>query len=211
MTREVYIERCLRQIYGGYIPADSSITVNLANQYLNDGVAVAAKQCYKESMQIEAVGCVNNSFYTTFKGLAVTKDENFLWRVTLPQIPIGIGSNEGISTMIFKDSSGQISMPVVWLSENQKSFINNMRQIPNKLLGYPEGQYVYVISTIILSAYTASATMISGGDSTDLSSIINVPDDYFPVITDYIKLQLGFERAQPADVANDGQDSVKTA
>ena len=182
-------------------------TFNLVNQYLNQAIGVAAKQCYKESMQLEAVGYVNNSFYTTFKGLAVTKDENFLWKVTLPQIPIGIGYNEGISTMVFKDSTGQVSMPVVWLSENQKSFINNMRQVPNKLLGYYEGQYAYVISTIILSAYTVNVTMISGGDSSDLSSTLNLPDDYFPIVTEYIKAQLGFEKAQVQDTTNDGSDN----
>jgi len=173
---------------------------------LNQGIGVAAKQCYKEAIQLDGIGYVNNSFYTTFKGIAVTKDEQFLWKVALPQIPIGIGHNEGISTMVFKDSSGQISLPVVWLSENQRSFIDTMREIPNKVLAYPEGSFVYAKSTINLSVFTASATMISGGDSTDLTSTFNVPDDYFPVIVEYLKAQLGFEKAQKQDLANDGID-----
>lgn len=209
MTREHFIEQLIRQIYGGQPTQDASITKGLVNQYLEQGVAVAAKQCYKEVLQLDGIGYVNNSFYTTFKGIAVTKDEQFLWRVTLPQIPVGIGYNEGIGTMVFKDSTNQISLPVVWLSENQKSLINTMRQIPNKILAYPEGEFVYAYSTIILSDFTASVTMISGGDSTDLTSTFNVPSDYVPVIVEYIKAQLGFEREQPVDSANDGTDAVK--
>ena len=41
MTRSIYIERILRQIYGGYIPQDSSITENLVNTYLNEAIGVA--------------------------------------------------------------------------------------------------------------------------------------------------------------------------
>lgn len=207
MTREIYIERALRQIYGDYIPQDSSITVNLVNTYLNDAVAVAAKQCYKEAIQMEAVGYVNNSFYSTFKNISVSKDENFLWRVTLPQIPVGIGKDEGVASLKFKSSDGKISLDCIPLSMNERGFYQGQRRIPNKTLYYSEGVYLYAISTILLTEYTATVTMISGGDSTDLTSIINVPDDYFPVIVEYIKAQLGFERAQAKDQANDGTDT----
>ena len=207
MTRYQFIEKELRQIYGGYIPDDSEITFELVNKWIQEAFGIAAKQCYKESAQIEAVGYLNNSFYTTFKGISVVQDEQFLWKVTLPQIPVGIGYNEGISTMVFKDSTNQVSLPVVWLSENQKTYIHTMRRIPNKVLAYPEGIYVYALSTLILSQYTVSVTMVSGGDSTDLNSVFNLPDDYYPVVSEYIKAQLGFERAQPKDQANDGSDN----
>ena len=49
--------------------------------------------------------------------------------------------------------------------------------------------------------------MVSGGDSTDLESTLIVPDDYVPMIVEYIKGQLVFERSRPIDVSNDGVDN----
>lgn len=206
MTRNQFIEKELRQIYGGYIPDDSEITFELANKWLSEGLGTAAKLCYKESIQIDAVGYVNNSFYTTFKGLSVTKDEQFLFKITLPQIPIGIGENQGVETLILFDSI-QNSYPVIWLSQKERGFQKGRRKVPNKLLGYLEGQYAYIESVFSLTDYTAKATMISGGDSTDLDSVLNMPDDYYPIVSEYIKAQLGFERMQPNDQVDDGTDT----
>ena len=211
MTRRTYIERLRRLIYGGHPSDDATITVGLVNNYLPDAIGVAAKACYKESLQLEGIAYVNNSFYTKFKNLEVVPDEQFVWKITLPEIPVGIGANEGVSTLIFKDSaSNQLSYPVVWLTENQRSFQKGMRTIPNKLIAYPEGTFVYVESTIMLSQYTAQVTMISGGDATDLDSILNVPPDYFPVMQQYIFQQLNIEHNQLVDSSNDGLDAIKT-
>jgi len=212
VLRKVFIERALRQIYGGFPTDDSQITTNLVNSWLEDATAIAAKQNYKDNISIDGITFVNNSFYTTFKGLAVTKDENFLWKTELPHLPLGIGTSDGLSTLVFKDAAtGQISYPGVWLSQNQLSYQRGMRAIPNKVLVYSEGKYVYALSTIILSDYTASVTMISAGYSTDLDSELNVPSDYFPVMVEYIKQQLMFERSVPVDGANDGRDAIKDA
>lgn len=206
-NRLTYIEMVRRQIYGGQPSDDATITVGLVNAWLPIAIGAAAKQNYKDSYAIDGINYVNNSFYTTFRNLAVTKEENFLWKVELPSIPLGIGTSEGISTMEFKDSAtNQISYPVVWLSQNQRSFQRGMRQIPNKVLAYSEGTYVYALSTIMLSQYTATVTMISGGTSTDLQSTINVPDDYFPLIVDYLKQQFAYALNVKVDAANDGQD-----
>ena len=210
MTRNEFIERVSRQVYGGFASDDATITYNLINNWLSDAIGIAAKQCYKEAIQIDGIGYVNNSFYTTFKGLTVSKDENFLWKVTLPQVPVGIGNMEGTEDMVFKDSSGNISYPVIWLTEHQKAYIRSMRVIPNKIMAYTEGSYAYAKTTIQLSDYTANVTMISGGDSTDLNSILNVPPDYFPVMVEYLQKQLMMERMQPVDSQNDGLDAIKT-
>ena len=51
----------------------------------------------------------------------------------LPQIPTGIGSSEGVSMLTFKDTnSRQISQSVIWLSQNQRTYFDGMRPIPNK-------------------------------------------------------------------------------
>ena len=160
---------------------------------------------------LDGIAYVNNSFYTNFKNLAVTEDEQFVYKVELPQIPFGIGYNEGISTLQFKDNeSRQISQNVVWLTQNQKTFSQNMRPIPNKILAYSQGKFVYISSTLLLSSYTANVTMVSGGDSTDLDSELNVPSDYIPVMTDYIIKQLLLERNNPVDATNDGLDAITT-
>lgn len=206
MTRRFYIERILRQVFSGYNRDDAEVTNNLVNTWLQDAIAIAAKQCYKESLAIDGVGYVNDSFYTTFKGIAISLDEGFLWKITLPQIPFGIGRNEGISTLQVKDSNGLLSLPLIWLSEAQRGYYQSMRPIPGKVLAYPQGNFVFIISTLLLNNYTATVSMISGGDSTNLNSELNVPADYFPIMDEFLKQQLLAERTVPADTTNDGSD-----
>ncbi len=211
MTKRTYIERIRRLIYGSQPPSEANITVGLVLNYLNDAIAVAAKTNYTDNLKIEGIASVNNSFYTTFKSLAVASDEQFLWKITLPQLPIGIGGIEGISKVVLKDSSSpQLSYPVVLLTENQVSFQKGMRTIPDKLLGYPEGEFIYIMSTLILTPYTAQVTMVSGGSSTDLDSTLNVPADYFPMMTEYLLRTLMTQKNQIQDVTNDGSDIVRS-
>lgn len=209
MQRQAYIERILRLIYNGQPTEDSNITIGLVNNWLNDGLAIAAKQNYTEAIKMDGVAYVNNSFSTTFSGLSVQTDisNNFGYKIALPQIPVGLGKNEGINTLRFRGDDGFLSQSVIWLSANQWGYADQMRQIPNKIYGYNEGSTLRITSTLPLYLYTAVVSMISGGDSTDLTSELNVPDDYFPVITEYIKAQLLLEKAQPQDISNDGSDN----
>jgi hypothetical protein len=211
MTRQELIERLRRQVYGGFPSDDSSITDNLVNKWIIDGTAIAAKQNYKENFQLDGVAYVNSSFYSTFKEIAITNDEQFLYKFTLPSIPLGVGSVDGISRIVFKDTKDKISYPAVILSENQVSFQRSMRPIPNKILTYPEGGECFIITTLLMdSGFTASVTMISGGNDSDLASTINIPNDYVNVIVEYVKVQLAFERNQPVPSSNDGTDAIRT-
>lgn len=209
LSREQYIEQVRRQIYGGQPNEDAEITVNLVNQWLNQAIGYAAQKCYQDSLKIDGIASVNNGFYTTFKGLAVTKDENFLWKVELPEVPPGIGATEGVSSIVFKSELNEISYPVILMTMNQQTIGRGIRTIPNKLVGYQEGSFIFVLSTVQLSQYTATATIVSGGDSTDLSSTLNVPPDYLNFVTDFLKQQLMFERTAPVDEKADGIDSVR--
>lgn len=207
MTRNQFIERSLRQIYNGYIPQDAEITFGLINVWLQDAIAVAAKTNYTDSLKLDGVGYVNNSFYTTFKNLPIIEDEQFLWKVSLPQIPFGIGHTEGISVFKLKgDKKPNLTLPLIPLTQDQLTFYQNLPPIKDKVLYYYEGSSAYILSPIILSNYTASITMISGGDATDLNSELNVPADYFPVMVEYIKQQLLVPKQMPKDLANDGRD-----
>lgn len=200
----------MRQVYGGYVPDDTEITFGLVNVWLNEGVALAAKQNQKDNISIDGISFVNNSFYTTYKGLSISADEQFSWKITLPEIPVAIGANQGVSVIKLKDANGQLTLPLIQLSENQTTYYQTMRPIPNKLLCYNEGLFVYVISTLILNSYTASVTMVSGGDFTNLDSVLNVPQDYMPVIDDYLMKMLMTQRMSPKDLANEGADVPTT-
>lgn len=211
MVRKAFIERVRRRIYNGQPPDDATITIGLVNNLLEDAIGVAAKTNYTDALKLDGIAYVNGGFYTTYKNLIVTSNEQFLYRITIPHIPFGIGQNEGVSTLQFKDnSSRQISQSVIWLTQAQKAFFNSMRPIPNKMSAYQEGEFIYVKSTLILTPYTAQVCMISGGDATDLNSTLNVPADFFPAMMQYLQQQLLLERVQPVDVQNDGLDAIKS-
>ena len=81
-----------------------------------------------------------------------------------------------------------------------------MPNLPQRVLFYSEGENVFVISSLVLSNYTASVTMISGGLSSSLNSTLNIPSDYLPVVIQYVQQQLLLMKQTPKDLANDGQD-----
>jgi len=207
MTRLQLIRRILRQVYGGQPSIDSNITDNLVNNWLTEALAASAVKNYRENEQLDGVAYVNNSFYTTFLGLPVAQFDQFTYQITLPQIPIGIGNVEGVGTLQFMDTSGNISDPAIPLSENQVGYYQNMRPIPNKILFYPECIYLYAISTLQLNNFTAKVRMISGGNSADLNSLLNVPDETLSDITSYVSKMLSWERQQPKEATNSGADA----
>lgn len=206
-TRFMFIKRVLRQIYNDQPSDDSNITTNLVNMWLNDAVGAAAKKNYTDNLQMDGVAYANNSFYTSFSQLSIMSVSQFVYQLTLPQIPFALGHNEGIGVLQFVDSNGSISDPAIPLSENQVGYYRNMRAIPNKILYFSEGLFLYAISTLQLNNYTGSVRIVSGGDNTNINSILNVPDDYKPIMIDYIKNQLAWERAQPRINTNDGTDA----
>lgn len=207
MTRKAFIEMSLMQIYGTYPSDDSAITFNLVNEWLGQATAIAARANYTDNIKLDGIGYVNGSFYTTYKGIAVTVDEQFTWKVQLPHIPVGIGSNFGVSTLQFKDAAtGQVSPPCVPISENQRTYFDGMRPIPNRVIYYYQNEFIFAKTSILLSQYTATVAMISGGDGLDLMDTLNVPSDYFPVMIEYIKQQLLVQRGVQQDIANDGAD-----
>lgn len=203
ISRYELAERIQRVIYNGLPTDDATITIPVINLWINDGLAAAAKKNYSESLQIDGIAYVNNSFYTTYKGLAITPDESGLWKFSLPQIPLGLGRNEGISTVQFK-GDGRVSFTAIPLSENQVGYADSLRVVPNKLFYWNEGQTVYVKSSLNMNQYTATVRMVSGGNSSELDSVLNIPDDYVADVIGYVVKLLMAERSQPIDTTNDG-------
>ena len=206
MTRSIFIERILRQIYDGQPSDDSSITYNLVNQWLNDAIGLAVKKNYTDSIQMDGIAYVNNSFYTSFTDLAINNVDFTTYMINLPIIPYALGRNEGVAMLQFT-SDGKTSQTAIPLSMNQVAYIESLRPIQNKILYWVEGKNIYIKSSILLSQYKANLRMISGGDSSDLNSTLIIPDDYVPIIVEYIKGQLAFERSRPIDTSNDGVDN----
>jgi len=206
MTRNALIERVLRQIYNGQPSDDSNITYNLVNQWLNDAIGLAAKKNYTDNIQIDGISYVNNSFYTSFNGLDISNVTPTTYKINLPMIPYALGKDEGIATLQFV-ASGKESQTAIPLSINQVGYQEQLRPIQNKLLYWIEGKNIFVKTSILLSTYKANLRMVSGGDSTDLTSTLIVPDDYIPHIIEYIKGQLAFEKSRPIDTSNDGVDN----
>lgn len=207
MTRQTYIELVLRQIYGEQPSDDSAITTGLVNAWLEPAIGAAAKQNFRDNVALDGIGYVNGAFYTTFRGLQPSAYETAVWKVSLPQLPLGIGQSEGVSTVQLKEANGDLSQPCIPLSQNQRGYSGSLRPIPNKLLFYTEGSDLFLLTHLDLSGLTASVSMVSGGNATDLSSPINVPPDYFDFIVQYIQKQLLLEQAQVKDSSNDGVDS----
>ena len=207
MTRNQLIERILRQIYGGQPSDDSNITYNLVNQWLNDAVGIAVKKNYTDSIQLDGVAYINNSFYTTFTNLSINAElvDTVTYSINLPVIPYSLGRNEGVATLQFvgEKKTSQTAIP---LSINQVAYIEQLRPIQNKILYWVEGKNIFIKSGIALTNYKATLRLISGGDSTDLDSTLIIPDDYMPIVIEYIKNQLLFEESRPIDTSNDGVD-----
>ena len=208
MTRYQLIERVLRQIYNGQPSDDSNITYGLVNQWLNDAIGAAAKKNYTDNIQMDGVSYINNSFYTTFKNLDIYAEtvDNVTYRVDLPSIPVALGRNEGVATLQFVGDK-KTSQTAIPLSMNQVAYQEQLRPIQNKIAYWIEGNNIYVKSSIPLTSYKATLRMVSGGDSTDLDSTLIIPDDYMPVVIEYIKGQLAFEKSRPIDQSNDGVDN----
>jgi hypothetical protein len=208
MTRNALIERILRQIYNGQPSDDSNITYNLVNQWLNDAIGMAVKKNYTDNIQIDGISYVNNSFYTTFTNIDINAEtvDTVTYSIDLPVIPYALGKNEGVAMLQFVGDK-KTSQTAIPLSMNQVAYQEQLRPIQNKILYWIEGKNIYVKSSIPLTSYKATLRMISGGDSTDLTSTLIVPDDYMPMIIEYIKGQLAFEKSRPIDQSNDGVDN----
>lgn len=208
ILRKTFCERIQRLIYGGFAPDNAEITLNLINQYVNTGIAMAVKTNYAENLKMDGIAYVNSSFYTTFKDLAIVKDTSDynLYTIILPEIPVALGNNEGISQLIFKDGS-LFSLEAIPLTMEQVGYRRTMRRIPNKIYYWNERNTVLCDSPLPLSSYMANIKVASGGvENTDLTSNIYLPTEWLSFVSDYVVKNLLAERQQPLDLSNDGID-----
>lgn len=199
-------ERIQRIIYNGQAPDDATVTLNLISKYINDGLAIVAKRNYTDSIQLDGIAYVNNSFYITYRNLSITQNQEKNWVLELPQIPLGLGRNEGISMVQLVSNNNKPSQTAIPLSQNQLGYVDSMKRVPNKIFYWNEGNLLFMQSPLILSNFKAVVRMISGGDSSNLDGVLNIPDDYISQIIDYVLKLLLVERQQPIQVTNEGKD-----
>jgi hypothetical protein len=208
MIRGAIIEQATRLVYGSAASDDVKTSDQLFNVWINQGIALAAKKNFGENLAIDALQYVNGSFYTTYTGLAIKKFQPFVYQITLPDLPVGIGANMGISTLqvMATGGNGVPAMTALPLSQNQIGFVDMLRPVPNKITYWSEGIFAYVKSVVPLyNGYTAIVRMISGGDSEDFDSVVNVPPDYLPMIIEYVARNLSLERSNLKEAVNDGE------
>lgn len=210
MQRNALIQRIWQQVSGGYASDDSMLTPELINQYVGDGIGIAAQLAYVGSIKLDGIAYINNSFAYTYSGLTITQEDIFTYKVALPQIPFALGQNEGLQSLKIQSdnpngATGK-SYDCIPMTLNQISINNGRRKIFGKYEYWYEGEYAYVQTTgqDLSIGFTAIARLISGGDSSDLTSTVNIPDDYIPTIIQYVQKQLGIELMMPQDVSNDG-------
>lgn len=207
MTRKVLIEQIRRMLYGSIPTDDANITEKEINLYINEGIAYMAKINYSDTIKLDGIETVADSFYATFKNLAITRDSDTgYYSLTLPQVPLGLSRGYGISTVTFPTSTGLAKSPIP-ISPRELDYIDNLKQPPSKIFYWAEGKKLWFKSYTNLVGRLAIVRMVST-ETTDLDAEINVPQEYITDIINLVMNQLRTRKGSPQDSTNDGLDKV---
>jgi hypothetical protein len=206
MTRKVLIEQIRRLYYGGTPRDDSNLTEKEVNHYINQAIAYIAKVNYTDSIKIDGIETVSDSFYTTFKNLAVAKDNDTgYYYATLPQPPLGLSRGYGISSVTFPVNTGLAKAPVA-VSPREIDYIDQIKYPPSKIFYWAEGNKLWMKSYTNLVGKFAIVRMISSENS-DMTSELNVPAEHISDMINWIMNQLKVRKQMPEDTSNDGIDN----
>ena len=207
MTRKVLIEQIRRMMYGSIPTDDANVTEKEINLYINEGIAYMAKINYTDAIKLDGIETVADSFYATFKNLAITRDSDTgYYSLTLPQVPLGLSRGYGISTVTFPTSTGLAKSPIP-ISLRELDYIDNLKQPPSKIFYWAEGKKLWFKSYTNLVGKFAIVRMVST-ETTDLDAEINVPQEYITDIINLVMNQLRTRKGTPQDSTNDGLDKV---
>jgi hypothetical protein len=206
MTRKVLIEQIRRMYYGGVPSDDSNLTENEVNIYINQAIAYFAKVNYTQSIEIDGIETVGDAFYTTFKNLAITKDNDTgYYSLTLPHPPLGLSRGYGISTVTFPVSTGLSKAPVP-ISPREIEYLEQVKLPPSKIFYWAEGNKLWFRSYVNLVGKFAIVRMITAENS-DQTAELNVPAEYISDIINWVMKQLSVRKQMPEDTTNDGLDT----
>ena len=205
-TRRQILETIQRLMLGGFASDDTELTQNLINQHLNAAIGYAAKTNYKEEIQLNGIENVSDAFYSSFRGIAISKDDDTGWyTATLPQQPAGIGAGWDISTFFITTGSGMKLMghPI---TAREVEYLYRGKLPCDEVFYWIDGDKANMHSCQDLSKYKLSIRMIST-QSTDMDASINLPDGYLPVVIEYITKTLGIQVQRPIDISSDGVET----
>jgi hypothetical protein len=207
MTRRVIIEQIRRIFYGGVPNDDASLSEKEVNLLLNEAIAYMAKVNYTDAIKLDGIETVADSFYATFKNLAITKDNDTgYYSLDLPQVPLGLSRGYGISTVTFPTSTGLAKSPIP-ISVRELEYMDNLKQPPSKIFYWAEGKKLWFKSWTNLVGKFAIVRMVST-EATDLDAEINVPQEYVSDIIDLVINKLKIRKGTPEDNVNDGVDKA---
>lgn len=207
MTRKVLIEQIRRMMYGSIPTDDANVTEKEINLYINEGIAYMAKINYTDAIKLDGIETVADSFYATFKNLAITRDSDTgYYSLNLPQVPLGLSRGYGISTVTFPTSTGLAKSPIP-ISPRELDYIDNLKQPPSKIFYWAEGKKLWFKSYTNLVGRLAIVRMVST-ETADLDAEINVPQEYITDIINLVMNQLRTRKGTPQDSTNDGLDKV---
>jgi hypothetical protein len=207
MTRRVLIEQIRRMLYGSIPTDDANITEKEINLYINEAIAYMAKVNYTDAVKLDGIETVADSFYATFKNLAITKDNDTgYYSLDLPQVPLGLSRGYGISTVTFPTSTGLAKSPIP-VSPRELDYMDNLKQPPSKIFYWVEGKKLWFKSYTNLVGRFAIVRMVST-ETSDLDAEINVPQEYITDIINLVMNQLRPRKATPQDSTNDALDKI---
>jgi hypothetical protein len=207
MTRKVLIEQIRRIYYGGVPNDDATLSEKEVNTYISEAIAYIAKINYTDAIKLDGIESVADSFYATFKNLAITKDNDTgYYSLDLPQVPLGLSRGYGISTVTFPTSTGLAKSPIP-ISVRELEYMDNLKQPPSKIFYWAEGKKLWFKSYTNLVGKFAIVRMVSSENS-DMDSELNVPQEYISDIIDLILNKLKIRKGTPEDLVNDGVDKA---
>lgn len=207
MTRKVLIEQIRRMYYGGVPNDDASLSEKEVNTYLNEAIAYMAKVNYTDAIKLDGIETVADSFYATFKNLAITRDSDTgYYSLDLPQVPLGLSRGYGISTVTFPTSTGLAKSPIP-ISPRELDYVDQLKQPPSKIFYWVEGKKLWFKSWTNLVGRFAIVRMVST-ETSDLDAELNVPQEYLNDIITMVLNNLKVRKGTPEDNVNDGVDKA---
>lgn len=202
ITRRNIIDQIRRIVYNGVPPDSAMITVNLVALYLNEGIALAAKQAFADSYQIDQVGDVPGAFYMTFSPFTLSHDANTgYYSFGIPKMPLSLPEGKDISNVFIISGSKR---------KTECSRINTrdlqlMFEVPldtSEVYYWTEGMTAFLWSKIDITGYTAYIRMpYAEGDSLD--DAINCPPDMIPSVIDFTMKAMNIQIHNPNPTQNE--------
>lgn len=205
MTRNELIAQIRRMYYGGVPAEEASLREKEVNQYINQAIALVAKENYVDYIKMDGVENVDDAFYATFKNFSISKDNDTgYYYTTLPHPPVGLSRGYGIADVTFPVNTGLAKNPIP-ISPRELEYVDMVKTPPSKIFFWCEGDKLYFKSYINLIGKSPIVRMISTENS-DLNAEINVPVEYIPSMINWIMTQLNIRKQMSGDLIREGVD-----